>query len=116
VGEIALKHSFMKGAFFGLKSEDMDTPRAYELFKLSSPITSLTQDDPPVWAYYGRPKDPPINVNDAIHHINFGLHLKEQMDTLGIECTIRSRDDVKAVQDECVEFFLKHFGLYEDKK
>ncbi|MDI6804980.1 MAG: hypothetical protein QME58_14280, partial [Bacteroidota bacterium] len=57
-----MKHSFMKGAFFGLKSENMDTPRVYELFKLSSPITSLTQDDPPVWAYYGRPKDPPINV------------------------------------------------------
>ena len=44
----------------------------------------------------------------GIHHINFGLKLKERMDKLGIECTIRHRDEDAHPDQESVDFFVKH--------
>jgi len=107
VGELALKHSFMKGSFFGISSEEMKTSKAQELVKQASPVTYLTKDDPPVYAFYSVYKSP-NNVSEAIHHINFGKYLKEKMDALGIECTVRNPEEVKSSTNESVEFFVKH--------
>ena len=106
VGDIAFKHSFYKGGFFGLTPEEIKTDKAEQLIKQASPITYLTEDDPPVWAYYGRPKGEPDNVSDAIHHINFGLYLKEKMDNLGMECTIRDPENCKSKTDEMIKFLV----------
>lgn len=46
----------------------------------------------------------------GVHHINFGLRLKEKMDALKIECTIRSRKDRVDPDKEMIEFFVKHLG------
>lgn len=107
VGELALKHSFMKGSFFGLSSEEMKTSKAQELIEQASPVTYLTKDDPPVYAFYSV-YETPKNVSEAIHHINFGIYLKEKMDALGIECTVRNPEEVKSSTNESVEFFVKH--------
>lgn len=107
IGELALKHSFMKGGFFGISSEEMKTSKAQELIKQASPVTYLTKDDPPVYAFYSV-YETPKNVSEAIHHINFGNYLKEKMAELGIECTVRNPAEVKSSTNESVEFFVKH--------
>jgi acetyl esterase/lipase len=96
--------------FFGIKSDDADTPRAHQIFEACSAINYLTRDDPPVYAYYSEPRVIPPNARagTGIHHVNFGLRLKDRMDPLGIECVIRHRDQNADRDGEMVEFFVRH--------
>jgi len=110
VGEAAAKHPALEG-FYGLKPEQYDAPDAREMFKKAAAITYLSKDDPPVYAYYTEPRGPlPPNAKpgQGIHHINFGLKLKEQMDKLGIECTVRHADEKANSGQETVDFFVRH--------
>ena len=106
--------------FYGLKPDELDTPKAHKLYEEASPITHLSKGDPPVFLFYSEPKGPlPADARpgQGIHHPNFGVHLKEKMDPLKIECVLRHRDDYKDKGDaqgvlhgEMVAFFLKHFA------
>jgi acetyl esterase/lipase len=110
VGEAAARHPALEG-FYGLRWEQYDTPAARAMFTKAAAITYLTRDDPPVWALYSEPRGPlPTDARpgQGIHHINFGLKLKEQMDKLGIECTIRHQDEGANPSAETVDFFVKH--------
>ncbi len=110
IGEAAARHPALEG-FYGIKWADIDTPEAREKFKAAAPITHLTKEDPPVIAFYNEPRGPlppDAKPGQGIHHINFGLKLKEQMDQLGIECTIRHADERKNAGQETNEFFKKH--------
>ncbi len=110
VGEAAAKHPALEG-FYGLKPEQYDTPAARAMFRKAAAITHLTKDDPPVYAFYTEargPLPPDAKPGQGIHHINFGLKLKEQMDKLGIECTIRHADEKTNSSQETVDFFVKH--------
>lgn len=109
VGEAAAKHPALQG-FFGLKDDELETPRAHKLYESASAINYLTKDDPPVYAFYGEVGEIPADAKPGhgIHHINFGLRLKEKMDALQIECTIRSRQDRGDPNQEMVAFFAKH--------
>lgn len=98
VGAVTLKHSFYTGRFFGLKPADMATEKVKQMVKEASPLSHLTKDDPPVWAYYSvanKAQTDETTVSDAIHHPYFGVVLKEEMDKLKIECKLRHRDDGK---------------------
>lgn len=100
-------------AFYGLDSDaDVSNPRFFPLFEDASPITHLTADDPPVFLYYPQPNEPlPKNSSPQqyIHHPGFGFHLKEKMDALGIECTLRLREQSPHFpDDEIVAFFRRH--------
>lgn len=111
VGEAALGHSYFKGKFLGLKSSELNTPKATELFKAASPTTYLTKDDPPVWMLYTVAKTPltkDSTYSDGIHHIAFGYLLKEQMDKLKIENSVKHKDEVTSVINGMLEFFKKH--------
>lgn len=113
VGEAASKHPALEGVdgFYGVSAEEADTPKAHKLYEGASAINYLTRDDPPVIAYYTEARGPlPANARPGtgIHHINFGLKLKERMDALGIECTIRHRDEGANADAEFVAFFVKH--------
>src|SRR4029079_5526001 len=55
VGEAAARHPALEG-FYGLKWEQYDTPAAREMFTKAAPITYLTKDDPPVYAFYSDPR------------------------------------------------------------
>lgn len=110
VGEAAAKHVALSG-FHGVKPEDYNSPAAREIFTKAAAITHLSKDDPPVWAFYTEargPLPPDAKPGQGIHHINFGLRLKEQMDKLGIDCTIRHADEGGNPQKETVDFFVKH--------
>ncbi|MGB2868350.1 MAG: alpha/beta hydrolase [Bacteroidota bacterium] len=108
IGDFALKHSFFKGAFFGLKEEDLKGSHTHDLFRQASPMAYLTPDDPPVWAYYSGSKDPPVNLSEAVHHYSFGVHLKERMDSLDIPCVLLQGESGKPVNGNCAEFFVQY--------
>ncbi len=113
VGEAASKHPALPG-FYGLTLAETETEKAYQLYEAAAPITYLTRDDPPVIAFYSEGRGPlPANARPGtgIHHINFGLKLKERMDPLGIECTIRHSDEGGNITKDTVAFFARHFKL-----
>ena len=64
-----------------------------------------------MYAFYSEPRGP-LSANakpgTGIHHINFGIKLKEQMDRLGIECTIRHADEKRNSANETNDFLVKH--------
>ncbi len=110
-------------AFYGLKADELDSPKAHKLYEAAAPISHLTKDDPPVFAFYNEPKGPlPADAQpgQGIHHINFGLKLKEKMDALKIECVVRHSDDYRAsggnANREIVEFLKKHLIVGGEKK
>lgn len=103
--------------FYGLKPDELDSPKAHKLYEAASPINYLTKDDPPVFLFYNEPEGPlPADAKpgQGIHHPKFGTALKEKMDPLGIECVLRHQNDHKgrpdALHKEMVAFFVKHFG------
>lgn len=112
IGLVVLKHSFMKGVFFGIKPEEMRSSKGERLVREASPLAYLTKDDPPVWAFYSIPNKPLTSdstVSDAIHHPEFGVILKEEMDKLKIECKIRHKDDGENINGDWMRFLLKNF-------
>ena len=44
----------------------------------------------------------------GIHHINFGVYLKEKMDALKIECIVRHKGEMTEMIPEMVGFLKKH--------
>ena len=79
--------------FYGIKSlEELEKPEIVALIKEASPISHLTADDPPIFASYSRAdtavdeKTPP---GTWVHHPQFGIKLKEQMDRLHVECHLQ---------------------------
>lgn len=106
--------------FYGLKADEIDSPRAHKLYEQASPMTYLTADDPPVFLYYSEAKGPlPADARpgQGIHHPNFGVGLKQKMDALKIECVLRHADDYRGkgprnaeLDREMVAFFTKYFA------
>jgi hypothetical protein len=75
----------------------------------ASPITHLTEDDPPAFVLHYERSNRPGNI----HHSNFGKHLKEAMDKLEIECARHMDTDYEsmtAAYADMVKFMKKHFG------
>ncbi|MDB6028307.1 MAG: aes [Verrucomicrobiales bacterium] len=110
IGEAAANHPALQD-FYGLKADELDTDKAHQRYEAASAIMLLSKNDPPVYAFYNEPRGPlPVNARpgQGIHHINFGLRLKEQMDKLGIECVVRHQDQGAQMDKEMVEFFVKH--------
>ena len=78
--------------------------------KDSSPITHLTKDDVPIFLIHYERSNTPGNI----HHSNFGKHLKEEMDKLGIKCIRRMDSDYKSMKEaysDMVDFLTDQFGL-----
>lgn len=117
VGVLATEYgSYSNGKMFGLKKEEMMTEKGFSekalrLYKEISPLTYLTKDDPPVWAFYSVPDKPLTETStpsEAIHHPGFGRVLKEEMDRLKIECKLRHKDDGKNVTGDMIAFLAKY--------
>jgi acetyl esterase/lipase len=102
--------------FYGLKADELDTPKAHKLYEEASPINYVSKDDPPVYLFYNEPKGPlPADAQpgQGIHHPKFGEALKEKLDPLKVECVLRHGDDYKGKpaetrSKEMVEFLAKH--------
>lgn len=112
VGPLALQYqTYYNGKMFGFTAEEMKTVKGIELYRAISPLTYLTKDDPPVWAFYSvtdKPLTEQSTISDAIHHPGFGVILKEAMDRLKIECRLRHKDDGKKVNEDMIAFMKKY--------
>jgi acetyl esterase/lipase len=120
IGEATAKHPAFEG-FYGITANEMDTPKAHKLYEGASPINYLTPDDPPVFLYYAesytRPKRR-ANPGSGIHNPIFGTKLKERMDALKVECSMKHRNDYEPdggggkvneqMNEDMVRFFVKH--------
>lgn len=59
-----------------------------------SAISIVSSDDPPIFMSYGMKPDDPVPTDPKkaqgwkIHHVNFGIKLKEKMDELGVEADL----------------------------
>jgi hypothetical protein len=81
--------------------ETFGTDRPQEVLEIVRDISALdiiSADDPPIFMSYGmRPTDPvPSDPARAggwkVHHVMFGIKLKEEMDALGIEADLKYPD------------------------
>ena len=60
-----------------------------------SALSLLTKDDPPIFMSYGMAPDAPLPTDPArvqgwkVHHVIFGIKLKEKMDRLGVEADLK---------------------------
>ena len=108
----AYKHPALLPLFDRPEGWDWDTDEVDEaldrMLNDASPITHLGEGDPPVFLiHYER-----CNTPGNIHHPNFGKHLKEAADKLGIECVRRMDTDYESMSAafaDMVEFLEKHF-------
>lgn len=78
---------------FGVEdAAGLDDPGVRALMAEASPINHLgPEDDVPVYATYGQPNTPlgeDATANEVAHHPRYGVHLKEKMDALGLECVL----------------------------
>jgi acetyl esterase/lipase len=120
VGEAAARHPAFEG-FYGITTNEWDTPKAHKLYEEASAINYLTADDPPVFLFYNEPYGPlkpNAKPGTGIHHPYFGAKLKDKMDPLKIECIMKHKDDYERDGDggkvneqmnaDMVRFFVKH--------
>ena len=74
-----------------------------------SPLTHVTEDDPPVWMRYGKPAPVPVIKGDGIHHAGFGRLLKEKCRKVGISCHLTITENEQA-ELTSADFLKKVFG------
>ena len=78
-----------------------------------SPLTHVSNDDPPVFLNYGKPAPVPVIKGDGIHHAGFGRLLKEKCQAVGIPCYLQVKDhEVPSINKD--DFIKKVFSI--DKK
>lgn len=107
---------------FGYTIDDIDKidDEKIRTIQACSPITHLSEDDPPTVFYYRRSKDPKIamqNAMDGIHHPLFGFELKKRADELKVPCDVFTVETTKDLffynnrWDHAVGFLKKHFEI-----
>jgi hypothetical protein len=74
---------------------DVTDEKLKEIVKDISALSLITSDDPPIFMSYGMKPDAPIPSDPKrargwkVHHVIFGIKLKEKMDRLGIEADLK---------------------------
>ena len=83
---------------------------ANEIAKSISALALISEDDPPIFMQYGMspnasvPKDIKKRKGWIVHHVDFGIALKEKMDKLNIEADLKY-PSAKPKYNSFVEFF-----------
>ncbi len=74
---------------------DVTDEELHKVIKDISALSLITSDDPPILMSYGMKPDDPVPANPSrvlgwkVHHVLFGVKLKEKMDKLGIEADLK---------------------------
>jgi len=120
IGGRAHEHPALR-SFYGIKSDaELDSPRTHQLYQEASPLSYVSADDPPAILFYAEPDEPlPADAapGQGIHHPRFGAALKARLDPLGVECTLRHRDQYSMREDpneavfrDMTVFFMRQFN------
>ncbi len=105
------RHEFFL-PFYAIKTEEIDTPKAYARYEECAPITYLTKDDPPAhlsYSFADEKCDATSNLGLVVHHPRFGIALKERMDALGIDCVVQYKGQPEGGRVSPLAFIKKHF-------
>ena len=81
------------GFLYGVDLNQLDQlqDEKYRLFEEASPLTYLSNDDPPVLLLYRSRMETEISdVRIGIHHPRFGQELKQLMDALDLSCRVET--------------------------
>jgi hypothetical protein len=91
IGPACIRHGMIWKTVGAKSIEDlMDNWDQYKSLSLQcSPITHVTEDDPPVFLNYGQPAPVPVVKGDGIHHAGFGRLLKTKCKKMGTECYLQ---------------------------
>jgi len=116
IGGRAVEHPSLL-LIYGLRTHEealRPSPKMQQLYDESSPITHLSEDDPPLFMVYGgpaRPLPPDSEPGEGVHHPYFGKPAKLKMDALGIESVYFLTDETTGDgRAEMLEFFKRHLG------
>lgn len=78
--------------FFGVDDvAQLDDPAMQSVIDDASPITHVSADDPPTYMVYSLPDvrlGEDATPGEVAHHPRYGIHLKDRMDRLGVECVL----------------------------
>ena len=91
---------------YGVKTVE----EADEVAKNISALVLVSKDDPPIFMQYGMRPNAPVPNNASkirgwiVHHVDFGIALKEKMDSLNIESHLRY-PSAKTKYNSLVRFF-----------
>ena len=109
IGPMVLQFTtYFGGSVFGLSPDSLSTPTADSLYVMASPVNYVTADDPPVWMWYDY-EDPPTTSSEAIHHVEFGTHLRDTLAKFNIPCTLLYPSVYSGnVTQSSVDFFVKY--------
>ena len=109
-------HPSMMPCFDVDSIDQLEQPEKRKMVEEYSPINHASEDDPPVFLFYGRAPTEGLLPEDAsygvsIHNGKFGVMLKERMDELGVECLLQYQG--RGAEDGRLGFLLRHFGITE---
>ena len=74
---------------------DVTDEELHKVIRDISALSLITADDPPIFMSYGMKPDDPVPANSSrsqgwkVHHVMFGVKLKEKMDKLGVEADLK---------------------------
>lgn len=83
-----------------------------KIIKDISALSLITSDDPPIFMSYGMRPDAPIPDDTSraqgwkVHHVTFGVKLKEKMDELGVEADLKY-PEAQTTYRSIVDFFIR---------
>jgi len=91
---------------------DITEEELRNVLKDISALSLVTADDPPIFMSYGMRPDAPVPDDPSraqgwkVHHVMFGVKLKEKMDKLGVEADLKYPDAQTTYQSNA-DFFIK---------
>jgi hypothetical protein len=83
-----------------------------KIIKDISALSLITADDPPIFMSYGMKPDAPVPDDPSrtqgwkVHHVTFGVKLKEKMDELGVEADLKY-PGARTTYRSSADFFIK---------
>lgn len=90
---------------------DVTDEELRKVIKDISALSLITSDDPPIFMSYGIRPDAPIPDDPSraqgwkVHHVTFGVKLKEKMDELGVEADLKY-PEAQTTYRSIVDFFI----------
>ncbi|UCE46980.1 MAG: alpha/beta hydrolase fold domain-containing protein, partial [Phycisphaerales bacterium] len=92
---------------------DVMDEELHKIIKDISALSLITADDPPIFMSYGMKPDDPVPANPRkvqgwkVHHVTFGVKLKEKMDELGVEADLKYPDAQTTYRSNAAFFITK---------
>jgi len=91
---------------------DITDEELRRILKDISALSLITADDPPIFMSYGMKPDDPVPADSGkaqgwkVHHVMFGVKLKEKMDELGVEADLKY-PTTRTTYGSNTDFFIK---------